>query len=174
MMDAETLKKEKKELGRKRLVQWRKERTVQKIDKPTNLKTARRLGYKAKQGFVVVRVKVKKGRRKRPKPAGGRRPKRAGRFFTLGKSKAQVAEEKASRKYPNLEVLASYKAGEDGIQAWFETVMIDPHHPSIKADRERNWICSKKHKGRAFRGLTPAGVKSRGLRKRGIGTEKVR
>lgn len=162
------------ELKRRRLIQWRKESTVQKIDGPTNLRTARRLGYKAKQGFVVARVKVRKGRRKRPKPAGGRRPKRAGRFFTLGKPKAQVAEEKAARKFPNLEVLSSYRVGEDGRHAWFEAIMVDPNHPSVRSDKERNWVCSAKHKGRAFRGLTPAGVKSRGLRRKGIGAEKVR
>jgi len=162
------------EAKRVRKIQWRRETTVQRIDKPTNIRTARRLGYKDKQGFVVVRVKVKKGRRKRPKIIGGRRPKRFGRFFSLGKSKMQVAEEKASRKYENLEVLASYRAGEDGSHVWFETVMVDPSHPSIRKDKERNWICSAKQHGRAFRGLTPAGVKNRGLRRRGIGAEKVR
>ena len=154
-----------KELQRQRLVQWRKEGTIKKIDRPTDTQRARRLGYKAKQGFVVVRVKVPKGRRKRPKPSGGRDPKKAGRFFTLDKSKQQVAEEKASRKYPNMEVLNSYMAGEDGVSKWFECVLVDTSHPSVKGDKERRWIAGDKQKGRAFRGLTSAGKKSRGLRR---------
>ena len=149
---------------KQRLVTWRKERTVQRIERPTNLKRARTLGYKAKQGFVLVRVKVPKGKRKRPKYMGGRNPKKSGRFFSLDKSKKQVAEEKASRKYPNLEVLNSYSVGQDGISKWFECILVDTAHPVIKKDRERNWITKKNQKGRAFRGLTSAGKKSRGLR----------
>ncbi|MFH1294843.1 MAG: 50S ribosomal protein L15e [Candidatus Aenigmatarchaeota archaeon] len=164
----------KKEIQRKRMVQWRREATIQKIDGPTKLDSARKLGYKAKQGFVMVRTKIKKGRRKIPKPVGGRRPRRAGRFFSLNKSKMQVAEEKASRKYPNMEVLGSYRAGQDGTHLWFETILVDTNHPSVRKDKERNWICDDKQKGRAFRGLTPAGVKSRGLRRKGIGAEKIR
>ena len=150
---------------KQRYVQWRRQLTVQRIDRPTNLVRARALGYKAKQGIVVVRVKVPKGKRKRPKQAGGRIPKKAGRFFTLNKSKQQVAEEKASRKYPNAEVLNSYLAGEDGVSKWFECILIDTSHPAILRDKERNWIADNKQRGRAFRGLTSAGRKSRGLRK---------
>jgi len=173
---------------KQRMVKWRRERTVTRIVRPTNIKRARQLGYKAKQGFVVARVRVPKGRRKRPKPSGGRVPKKAGRFFSLDKSKQQVAEEKAARKYPNLEVLNSCFVGDDGVSKWFECILVDTSHPSVRKDRERNWITGKpikkgkpagkkgrfadrarsksKHRGRAFRGLTSAGKKSRGLRKR--------
>lgn len=164
----------RKEIQRKRMVQWRREKTIQRIDVPTKIATARRLGYKAKQGFVMVRTKVVKGRRKKPEPAGGRRPKRLGRFYTLNKSKAQVAEEKASRKYPNMEVMGSYRAGEDGTHIWFESILVDRSHPAVAKDKERKWITAPNQKGRAFRGLTPAGRKSRGLRKKGLGAEKVR
>ena len=133
---------------------WRKQGTIKRLERPTNIKRARTLGYKAKQGFAVVRVRVPKGRRKRPKPAGGRVPKKAGRFFTLNKSKKRVAEEKASRKYRNMEVLNSYLAGEDGTHKWFECIMVDRSHPSILKDKERRWITQKNQRGRAFRGLT--------------------
>ncbi|HDD45948.1 MAG TPA: 50S ribosomal protein L15e [Candidatus Aenigmarchaeota archaeon] len=155
---------EARDIVKGRLVLWRKEGTVVRVEKPTRLERARRLGYKAKHGFVVVRVRVKKGKRKRPKVSGGRVPKKAGRFFTLGKSKQVVAEEKAARKYPNMEVLNSYYVGEDGQYKWYEVIMVDPAHPEIKADKDINWICKPVHKGRAFRGLTSAGKKSRGLR----------
>ncbi|MCK4335124.1 MAG: 50S ribosomal protein L15e, partial [Candidatus Aenigmarchaeota archaeon] len=60
------------EVWKKRLIGWRKERVVTKLKRPTRLTRARSLGYKAKQGFVVARVCVKKGKRKRPKFKGGR------------------------------------------------------------------------------------------------------
>ncbi|MEE9406180.1 MAG: 50S ribosomal protein L15e [Candidatus Aenigmarchaeota archaeon] len=157
---------------KQRLIDWRKEGTVTRIERPTRIDRARRIGYKAKQGFVMVRVKVPKGTRKRPKPAGGRRPKRAGRFFSLGKSKRWVAEEKAARKFANLEVLNSYYVGEDGDTLWYEIIMVDPKNPSIIKDKDISWI--GEHKGRAFRGMTSTGKKGRGLMKKGIGAEKVR
>ena len=162
------------EAQKQRMVSWRKQTTVQRIDGPTRLERAHTLGYKAKQGYVVVRVKVKKGGRKVPDRAGGRKPKAAGRFFTLSKSKQVVGEERAARKFPNLEVLNSYWVGHDGVSEWFEVIMVDRSHPSIKADRSINWILENQHTGRVFRGLTSAAKKSRGMTRRGIGTEKIR
>ncbi len=164
---AEVWKSPKKNLGgiwKDRLIQWRKERVIKKIDKPTRIDRARKLGYKAKQGFVVARVRVKRGKRKIPKPAGGRRPKRSGRFYPLGKSWQVVAEEKAAKRFPNLEVLNSYWVGEDGKSKWFEIILVDPNHPSVKRDSDIKWITRPQQKGRAFRGLTSSGKRSRGLR----------
>ena len=146
---------------KQRLIQWRRQGTMVRAVWPTNVTRARTLGYKAKQGFIIVRVKVPKGKRKRPMPSGGRDPKKSGRFFSLDKSKQQVAEEKVSRKYKNMEVLNSYFVGQDGKDKWFECILVDTSHPAVKADRERKWITKRNQKGRAFRGLTSAGKKSR-------------
>jgi len=154
-----------KGIQKERLIQWRKECVVKRIDKPTKIRRARALGYKAKQGFIVVRVRIRKGKRKRPKFKGGRVPKKMGRFFPAGKSNQLIAEERAARKFPNLEVLNSYQVGEDGQYEWFEVILLDPKNPNIAKDKERNWICEPQHKGRVFRGLTSAGKKIRGLRK---------
>ena len=141
----------------------RREGVIERLERPTNIKRARTLGYRAKQGFVMARVRVDKGGRMRPKPAGGRRPKRFGRYFTPGKSRQQMAEEKAGRKFPNLEVLNSYWIAEDGQHKWFEVILVDKSHPVILADRKINWIAEPQHSGRVFRGLTSAGKKTRGL-----------
>ena len=157
-------KPKENENWKRMIIQFRKEPAVLRVEKPTRIDRARSLGYKAKQGFVVVRARVNKGRRKRPRPAGGRRPKRAGRYFTLGKSKQFVAEEKAARKFPNMEVLSSYYVGEDGDTLWYEVIFVDPKHPAIRKDGNVKWIAKPQHKRRVYRGLTPAGKKSRGLR----------
>jgi large subunit ribosomal protein L15e len=94
--------------------------------------------------------------------------------FKPAKSLRLIGEERASRKFPNLEVLNSYWVGEDGRYKWFEVIMVDPNHPVIKADGTINWICEKQHFRRVFRGLTSAGKKVRSLRHRGRGAEKVR
>ena len=120
----EIWKSPKERLGqllKQRLIGWRKQQTVVRIDKPTRLDRARALGYKAKKGYVLVRVKVRKGGRRRPAYKRGRKPSKAGLVhFTFGKSKQWIAEEKAQRKYPNLEVLNSYPVGEDGNYHYFE------------------------------------------------------
>jgi len=163
------------ELMRQRLVEWRRQPAVVRIDQPTRLDRARKLGYKAKQGFMVVRVRVRRGGLRKQRPRSGRRPKRMGvKKYKPAKSLRLIAEERAARKFPNLEVLNSYWVGEDGRYKWFEVIMVDPNHPAIKSDKDINWICQKQHKGRVFRGLTSAGKKVRGLRKKGRGAEKVR
>jgi len=173
----ETWKKPEKNLGellRSRLIEWRKGETVVRIEKPTRLDRARALGYKAKTGFVVVRVRILRGGRKRPKRRKGRRSKRQTIRKTLKMNYQWIAEQRAQRKYPNMEVLNSYWVGKDGIHYFYEVILVDPSRPEIKADKNLNWIISKKHKGRVFRGLTSAARKSRGLRKKGVRAIKVR
>ena len=171
-------KRPKESLGKlwqERLIKWRRTPVVVRIDKPTRIDRARALGYKAKQGVVVARVRVKKGGRERPRHSQGRRPKRYGFvLFSPKKSLQLIAEEKAARKFPNLEVLNSYYVAEDGQYVWYEVILLDPHHPSVKNDKQLGWIAGKAHKGRVFRGLTSAGKKARGLRNKGKGAEKVR
>lgn len=145
---------------RQKMIEWRKGPAVVRVPKPTNIRRARTLGYKAKQGVIVVRVRVRRGGRRRARPSRGRRPKRMGVLkLTPKKSIQWIAEERAARKYPNLEVLNSYYVGEDGRYKYYEVIMVDPHHPVIKSDPQ----LSKLQKRRVFRGLTRAGRKSRGL-----------
>jgi len=163
------------ELMRQRAIEWRKQPTVHRIERPTRLDRARKLGYKAKQGFVIARVRVRRGGLRKIRPRSGRRPKRMGvAKYKPAKSMRLIAEERAARKFPNLEVLNSYWIWEDGRFKWFEVIMVDPSHPVIKSDKDINWICEEVHHGRAFRGLTSAGKEVRGLHHKGRGAEKVR
>ncbi len=150
--------KERSPTYRSRITSWRKQLTVVRVEKPTNIARARTLGYRAKEGYIVVRVKIGKGMRKRAKPRGGRKPSKAGRFKSPDKPHQQFAEEKASRKYTNCEVLNSYWVGEDGQTEFFEVILIEKNRKDITEK-------AKLRKGRAFRGLTSVGKRSRGLRK---------
>jgi large subunit ribosomal protein L15e len=163
------------ELMRQRLVQWRRQPTVTRIEHPTRLDKARKLGYKAKQGFVVVRTRVRRGGLRKLRPRSGRRPKRMGvAKFKPSKSIRLIAEERTAKKFPNLEVLNSYWVGQDGRSKWFEVILVDPHSPVIQSDKDVNWITERQHTSRVFRSMTSAGKQVRGLRNRGRGAEKVR
>ena len=160
------------ELFKKRVAVWRGEGAVTRIGGPTNIARARKLGYKAKEGVVVARVKVERGLRKRIKPRGGRKPSKSGRFFALRKSAQAIAEERAGRRFSNCEVLNSYYVGEDGEYKFFEVIMVDRSHPAIVGDASYAGIIN--HNGRVYRGLTNAGIKHRGMRVKGFGTNRNR
>lgn len=157
-------KKPDSELLRHRMIEWRKADAVTIIDKPLRLDRARALGYKAKTGFVVARVRVKRGGRTRVRVGvKGRKTRKQTNKKVLKMSYQWVAELRASKHHKNLEVLNSYWIGQDGRYYFYEVIMVDPSRPEIKNDKSMSWIYSGTHKGRAERGLTSAAKKSRGL-----------
>lgn len=167
-------KKTIRENQKERLILWRKQPVTLRVDKPTRLDRARSLGYRAKQGIIVVRQKVIRGGRQIAFKRKGRRPKRQSQRKDLTISYQTIAETRVAVKYPNCEVLNSYPVGEDGISYWYEVIMIDKDHPAIRKDKILSWITKAKHTNRVHRGLTSSGKKSRGLRRKGMGSEKAR
>ena len=123
--------KERSPEYRARIIRWRKEPTIVRVERPSNLIRARSLGYKAKQGIAVIRVKMGKGRRKRVSPHRGRKAKTNYSYDALDKSLRMVAEEKATRKHSNMEVLNSYWVGEDGQYRYFEVILAERGNPSL-------------------------------------------
>ncbi|MGC8662677.1 MAG: 50S ribosomal protein L15e [Candidatus Micrarchaeia archaeon] len=163
---------ERSSILRERISTWRKAGGVVRVTRPTNPVRARELGYKAKQGVIVARVKIRKGLRKREKPMGGRKPSKNARFYAYRKSHQSMAEERANRKFSNTEVLNSYYVGEDGNYSFYEVILIDRSNPSILNDRIYSKILQQK--GRVYKGLTSSGRKHRGLLHKGFGTNKSR
>src|SRR3989344_318483 len=168
----EAWKKPDVNLLRKRMIEWRKNPSVIKLERPTRLDRARNLGYKAKQGFLVARVKLKRGGRLRKQFKAGRKPRKMRRLEIINESYQLIAEKRANKKFHNFEVLNSYWVGKDGLHYWYEVILIDPDNPVIKNDKKLNWILKKK--GRVYRGLTSSARKTRGLRGKGMGHEKMR
>jgi len=120
-------------LMRKRLVEWRKESAVVRVDKPLRLDRARMLGYRDKQGFVVLRVRVRRGGFSKPRPRSGRRQKALGVVkHKVNVSMKDEALSRASKKYPNLKPLGAYPLAADSLYKWFEVIMVDYNHPSVK------------------------------------------
>lgn len=162
----------REELERAATLQWRTEPATMRIHRPTRLDRARALGYKAKQGFVIVRQRVDSGGRMRPTIRSGRRSKHNRRFMVLDMNYQAVAERRAVTGYPNCEVLNSYLVGTDSKHKWYEVILVDRAHPRVLGDANAAGVAAKK--GRAARGLTSANRKSRGLSAKGKGREKVR
>jgi len=122
---------------RQRAVVWRNENAVTRVEKPSRIARARRLGYKAKQGIVVIRMRVGTGGMRKQRPRGGRRPKHLGvTKIKADVSMKQVAERRVLERYPNMKLLGSYFLYKDGMHYWFEVILADPSHPRIAKDKE--------------------------------------
>jgi large subunit ribosomal protein L15e len=160
-------------LQKQRLIVWRQEPATVRIDHPTRLDRARSLGYRAKQGILVVRQRVLRGSHERPRDWGGRRTKNTSMRLDLGMNYQAIAERRANDIFHNCEVLNSYEAGADGRHLWYEIILIDPQNPSITSDPILSAV-AKSPRARAYRGLTAASRRSRGLLNRGTGAEKLR
>jgi len=159
-------------LYKERLVKWRKQPAVVRIARPTRLDRARSVGYTAKQGIILARVRVQRGGHTRTRPNKGRRSKRMHINKNLNLSYQTIAERRANVKCKNCEVLNSYQVALDGKHYWYEVILIDRNHPAMKADKKYAGLTL--HRGRAFRGKTSSNRKTRGLRRKGKGAEKVR
>ena len=99
---------------------------IVRVKRPTKLSKAKTIGYKAKPGFVVLRVRIGKGSFRRPRPVHARKPSKTGIYFNLKKSKQRIAEERALKVYKNMKLAGSYYLIEDGQYTWYEILLMDP------------------------------------------------
>ncbi|CAE8664703.1 unnamed protein product [Polarella glacialis] len=164
-------------LARLRTWEYRQLPAVHRCARPTRPDKARKVGYKAKQGYLVYRVRVKRGDRKKRVAKGIVYGKPCGQGINKWKAVRNlrnIAEERVGRKCGGLRVLNSYWVAQDAVHKWFEVVMVDPFHKCIRDDPRINWICKNVMKHRELRGLTAAGRKARGLLKKGKRATKLR
>lgn len=173
----EAWKQPRKNLGqayKDKLVEWRRANSIERVEHPTRPDRARSLGFKAKQGFVVARVRVIRGNKNNPSIKKGRDGGNLSTRIAQSKNYKWISEERAQKRFPNMEVLNSYWVGHDDRHTWHEVILVDVYHPQILSDKNVSWIVTSNHTRRAHRGLTSAGKKSRGLRSKGTGAENVR
>ena len=162
---------------RVRAWEYRQLAVVHRCSRPSRPDKARRLGYKAKQGFVIYRARVLRGGRKRNIRKGivfGKPVNHGIRKLKKQQTHKNIAEQRVGRRCANLRVLNSYWVGQDASNKFYEVIMVDPNHKAIRRDPRINWICSSKHGHREQRGLTAVGQKSRGLQKKGHQATKTR
>ncbi|PVZ96463.1 hypothetical protein BB558_000519 [Smittium angustum] len=155
-------------LLRVRCWEFRQLKVVHRASRPSRPDKARRLGYKAKQGYVIYRIRVRRGGRKRPAPKGavyGKPVNQGINELKYQRSLRATAEERVGRRCKNLRVLNSYWVNEDSTYKYYEVILVDPSHKAIRRDPRINWICNAVHKRREARALTSTGRKSRGIGK---------
>jgi len=143
---------------------------IHRATHPSRPDKARHLGYKAKQGFVIYRARVRRGGRKRPIAKGivfGKPATQGIMHLKFQRSLRSVAEERVGRRCGNLRVLNSYWVNQDATYKYFEVILVDPNHGAIRRDPRINWIVNPVHKHRETHGMTATGKKSRGLLTKG-------
>jgi len=157
-------------LLRIRCWEYRQLAAVHRASRPSRPDKARRLGYKAKQGYVIYRARVRRGNRKRPVKKGivyGKPANQGIMQVKFERNLRSVAEERVGRRCGNLRVLNSYWVNQDGMYKYYEVILVDPSHNAIRNDPRINWLCKPTMKHRELRGLTAAGRRSRGLKGKG-------
>ena len=157
-------------LQRVRTWEFRQLPAIHRASRPTRADKARKLGYKAKHGFLIYRVRVKRGGRKKRVAKGivyGKPVNQGVNKIKARRNFRSIAEERVGRKCGGLRVLNSYWVTSDAVHKWFEVIMVDPMHKVIRDDHRINWICNPQHKHRELRGLTSAGRRARGMREIG-------
>merc|ERR1719183_67547 len=155
---------------RVRTWEFRQLPVIHKCQRSMRPDKARKLGYKRSQGYVIYRIRIRRGGRKRPVRKGavhGKPVNQGIRKLKKERTHKSTAEERVGRKCSNLRVLNSYWVGQDASYKFYEVIMVDPCHKAIRRDPRINWIVSAKHGHRELRGLTATGKKARGLLKRG-------
>ncbi|KAL7646807.1 UNVERIFIED_CONTAM: hypothetical protein RMT77_002062 [Armadillidium vulgare] len=151
---------------RLRAWQYRHLNTLHRAPRSTRPEKARRLGYRAKQGYLIYRIRIRRGGRKRPVPKGCTygKPKSHGvNQLKPTRNLQSLAEERCGRRLGGLRLLNSYWVAQDSTYKYYECVLIDPARITIRRDPSVNWVCSAKHKHRELRGKTSKGRKHRGL-----------
>ena len=155
-------------LFRMRCWEYRQLPAIHRCPRPTRPDKARRLGYKAKQGFVIYRVRVRRGNRKRQNPKGtvyGKPGQHGINTLKWSRNLRSLAESRIGARCGNLRVLNSYWLNSDSTYKYFEVILVDVQHSAIRNDPRMNWLCKNTMKHREMRGLTAAGRKGRGLGK---------
>merc|ERR1712137_263519 len=164
-------------LMRVRCWELRQLKVIHRASRPSRPDKARRLGYKAKQGYVIYRCRVRRGGRKRPNARGivyGKPTHQGVNSLKYQRNHRSTAEARVGKRCGNLRVLNSYWVNSDSTYKYYEVILVDPHHTTIRNDPRINWICQPVHKHRENRGLTAAGKHHRGLLGKGHRAQRMR
>jgi hypothetical protein len=111
----------------------------------SDLTCGNRVLAQAKQGYVIYRVRVKRGGRKRPVSKGIVYGKPKFQGITHLKNQVNmrnIAEQRVGRLVPSLRVLNSYWVAQDATYKYYEVILVDPFHNAIRRDPRINWICN--------------------------------
>ena len=127
--------------------EYRQLPVIHKVQRSSRPDKARKLGYKKKQGYVIYRIRIRRGGRKRPVAKGivyGKPVNQGVNQLKPARSHRAIAEERVGAKLYNLRVLNSYWVGQDGAFKFYEVILVDPNHKAVRRNAKINWISSNK------------------------------
>merc|ERR1712176_1419953 len=156
--------------------EYRQLPSIVRLTRPSRVDKARRLGYKAKQGFILYRVRVRRGNRKKPVPKGNTCGKPSNQGVTHIKPKRNlrvIAEGRVGNACRGLRILNSYWVNQDSTFKYYEVILIDPAHQAIREDPCIHWICNPSQKIVKLVELLPQDVLEEGLEEKVICTKKL-
>ena len=93
------------------LISYRAGNSIERVEKPMRIDRARALGYRAKQGFTVARVRVIRGGKKNTRIGSGRDGGDKSTKITQSKNYQQICEERAQKRFVNFYWLQRYARG---------------------------------------------------------------
>merc|ERR1719440_2222238 len=102
------------------------------------------MGYKAKQGYIIYLIRVRRGNRKKPVQKGivyGKPSNQGVTQLKPTRALRVIAEGRVGRKCGGLRLLNSYWVNQDATFKYFEVILVDPAHNSIRNDPHINWVC---------------------------------
>ena len=105
---------------------YQQRQRVQRVNRPKRADKASELGYKSKEGYYVYHVRVRRGGRRKVTASLLTSESRVQRSHQL------MAESRALRHVRTLKILDSYWVSQDGTYKYFEVLMVDPGHPTVK------------------------------------------
>ena len=103
-------------------------------------------------GYVIYRVRLRRGGRKRPVHKGATygKPVRQGvNELKLNMNHQSVAEGRVGKKCNALRVLNSYWVGQDATYKYFEVILVDPAHKASPAPGVMTWEAAGRASNRA-------------------------
>ncbi|XP_046408353.1 60S ribosomal protein L15-like [Ischnura elegans] len=156
-------------LLRTRCLQYRQSSKMHPVPRLSRRGKARRLGYRAKQGFVIFRIGGRGVGRESAVPKGctcGKAKSHGVNQSNSNRNLQSIAEKRVGRRCGGLRALNSYWVALDSTYKYFEVILVDPSHKAIRRDTKFSWICNAVHKHKELRGKTSAGRKTRGKRER--------
>ena len=136
---------------RMRAWEFRQLPAIHRCQRPSRPDKARRLGYRRKQGYCIYRVRVRRGGRKRrvAKGISYGKPVVAGiNHLKANTNLRSLAEQRVGKRVAGLSLLNSYWVAQDAVYKYFECIMVDIAHETIKNDPRINWLCDPTHKNR--------------------------
>merc|ERR1712216_384819 len=157
-------------LSRMRCWSYRQGNSIVTLSITSRFRCARKMGFRFKRGYNVVRVRVRRGNcifRCRRGIVHGKIVGHGVKNLKLRRNLRYMGEMRVQQFVSNGGVVNSYWVNSDATHKYFEVITVDFCNFGIRRDYRINWVCNGYSGSLRSRGLTIAGKCSVGRKGRG-------